>query len=144
MNDTNDTDDDTTEVTETWLASTTDDDWTAAVEFPSRVEALIDGPDALGLEPDDVFYVARATPPSIPVADPYDFIEQMQLAAFHEVGEGACDWMEMVEEFQSNELRDMLQDTFETWLVRNGHWPSWFSVTDVEPAIVPRSSGYVS
>lgn len=125
---------------EVWLASTDEEWWSSHEEYGSREEAIAGGPEALGLDPGDSYWVGIKGIPRPAEIDAGDVIEQMALdMSDSEEGGGDAgeDWLAHVTKEEKDQLEESLNVVWRKWLKDNELLPEWFVIHNVTKHEVP-------
>lgn len=116
-----------------WTVSTDEENWPALDGWETREQAIAEGPEELGVEPGECFFVGQMRAPSISVPDADDFIDHIlcQDDFCLECAEGSFDCTKE----QRKELTNLLEKTFFEWMDRHGLRPRHFMIENSEKLI---------
>ena len=120
-------------MSEIWLVSCCEEEWTFAEEFASREEALREGAETLGLVPGDGFWIGRKGPglPVGPIVSADTVVEELRDVAYERVGDHAEDWLAGTTDEQIADLEQRLDVAVRAWLAEHKLEPGFFAVERV-------------
>ncbi len=128
-----------------WLASSDDEQWSDAVEFKTREEAIEAAPDELSLATGEKFFTGWKEAQSIDdlvtrgMADM--LAERIYESELEDVAVDVCPssegWLQLTDD-EAEELAGLLSEAVKKFIEAHPkHMPSWFIARDVEEHEVP-------
>lgn len=128
-------------MSETWVASTSEEYWGLSVEAETREAAVAAAPGEFGLEPGRTYFVGRLVRPDVrnmAAGMAGSVIDQLSEWAGEEAGDAGDGWPRASKEDEAD-LDAALGEVVAAWVERRGLAPDFFLVRDVTEHRAPEA-----